>query len=575
VNLLLDDDAAVRGEAFKMVTALGAAAAPTLLELAADLFLADPGEASVSRKIPKQWLPEFSRRVVLLLCQLQDMRAVPALLAAASQRDRGIHGPAKGYLDTLTASERGSSVLVAALQHPVTAVRARALSVLQQRPDNVPLETLTGLLEDASAEIRALAAELIGRAGNAAGIDPLAGMLDDDDPGVRVAAAVALARLKDKRGADILLEALRKGNEDPRALVPVIRAVGWIRERRAFELVRPFLDPKQAKTEACLSAIETAGQLGGPEAREALLPFLKAHVWHSRHARSPLRLACRSLAAMGDPEAFEPLANVVRRKTSDRDYSGVRDAVEGVLKLDPARGVPVVLERLGVCKPYEESILLHLAGALGATGDTRVIEPLLGLTVSDLAKVREAAAEALVEIGGSPGGIAKLVAHMDATTARGRASLSEVLAEMGEPAREPVLEALTAASAKIRQGAAWTLGKRGDRAAVDPLIGRLGDTNQHVRAAAAWALGVLNDRRATGPLLAMLSDPELKPRMGAAEALGSLGATNAVEALVGIARDDTNSTMRAAAVYALGRLGAVKALDAAPTDASAGGTAEP
>ena len=46
------------------------------------------------------------------------------------------------------------------------------------------------------------------------------------------------------------------------------------------------------------------------------------------------------------------------------------------------------------------------------------------------------------------------------------------------------------------------------------------------------------------------------------------GATNAVEALVGIARDDTNSTIRAAAVYALGRLGAVKALDAAPTDAS-------
>ena len=51
-----------------------------------------------------------------------------------------------------------------------------------------------------------------------------------------------------------------------------------------------------------------------------------------------------------------------------------------------------------------------------------------------------------------------------------------------------------------RWKAAESLGRLGNPAAVEPLIGALWDDDSRVRLKAAWALGQIGDTRATGPL---------------------------------------------------------------------------
>ena len=72
---------------------------------------------------------------------------------------------------------------------------------------------------------------------------------------------------------------------------------------------------------------------------------------------------------------------------------------------------------------------------------------------------------------------------------RFRTEAAEALREIGEPAVEPLIQALADKNEDIRAGAAEALGNIRDKRAVEPLIQALADKKEHVRSAAARALG--------------------------------------------------------------------------------------
>ena len=139
-------------------------------------------------------------------------------------------------------------------------------------------------------------------------------------------------------------------------------------------------------------------------------------------------------------------------------------------------------------------------------------------------------------------------------TPRSRSEAASALVEIGEPAVEPLIQALNDPNAKdwVRMSMADTLGKIGDPRAVEPLISALGD-EAVVRSAATSALGKIGDPRAVEPLISALGDEDEGFRCEAAAALGEIGDPRAVEPLTR-ALEDESEWVRETAAEALEKI---------------------
>jgi HEAT repeat protein len=127
------------------------------------------------------------------------------------------------------------------------------------------------------------------------------------------------------------------------------------------------------------------------------------------------------------------------------------------------------------------------------------------------------------------------------------------LYKIGRPAVTPLVKALKHTDPKVRASAAITLGRIGDRQAVDSLIELLAD--KEVRASALYALGGIKDHRAVGPIMEILrSENNVEIRVEGVEALGEIGDSRALDILV-ILSKDKEQWVRTTAVKSLGRMG--------------------
>lgn len=139
------------------------------------------------------------------------------------------------------------------------------------------------------------------------------------------------------------------------------------------------------------------------------------------------------------------------------------------------------------------------------------------------------------------------------------------LASMGQPALEPLTNALSASTASVRRNAAWAIGEltnmRGNERAisVQPLLTLLDDADEWVRMAAVRALGEIGDERAVEKLLAVLSDGGWKVRELAAWALGEMRDERAVETLCRVLLEDAEAKVRETSAWALGEINDPKA----------------
>jgi len=111
------------------------------------------------------------------------------------------------------------------------------------------------------------------------------------------------------------------------------------------------------------------------------------------------------------------------------------------------------------------------------------------------------------------------------------------LTRLGEPAVEPLIQALKDESWEVRWGAARALGEIGDARAVEPLIQALKDKYWNVNKKAEKALGKIGEP-AVEPLVQALKDESWGVRRGAAGALGEIGDARAVEPLIQALKDE-------------------------------------
>jgi len=136
------------------------------------------------------------------------------------------------------------------------------------------------------------------------------------------------------------------------------------------------------------------------------------------------------------------------------------------------------------------------------------------------------------------------------------ADVEEALVKIGEPAVEPLIQALKDEDSGVRWAAAATLGEIKDERAVAPLIQALKDGGRGVRWQAAMALVEMGEP-AVEPLIQALKDEEEEVRWAATEALGRMGDARAVESLIQALKDE-DELVRKTAKEALEKIKAKK-----------------
>ena len=132
------------------------------------------------------------------------------------------------------------------------------------------------------------------------------------------------------------------------------------------------------------------------------------------------------------------------------------------------------------------------------------------------------------------------------------------LVEIGEPAVEPLIEALKNENSQVRGRAAFALGGIGDIRAVEPLIEALNDTSI-IRSNAAAALGKIGDARAVEPLIKVLDDEDETVQLNVTDALVKIGEPS-VEPLIEALKNE-NSQVRNIAVDSLIKIGDTRAIE--------------
>jgi len=214
---------------------------------------------------------------------------------------------------------------------------------------------------------------------------------------------------------------------------------------------------------------------------------------------------------------------------------------------------------------------------------------LLILALSDpRSNVREAAAETLGRIK-DPRAIEALIQCLQDEDLAIRMVTGNALAEMGKPAVQPLILALSYPKSNVREAAAKPLGRIKDaesieslvqllkddefgvrfaaehslrefrELAIPPLLRALNSENSTLRKGAASVLGHMRDSKATIPLCHMLRSRDKGERISALEALEKIADRAAAEYIVPLLKDKNND-IRRLSVNALGKIGDIGTL---------------
>ncbi|MBI3893943.1 MAG: HEAT repeat domain-containing protein [Candidatus Wallbacteria bacterium] len=351
-------------------------------------------------------------------------------------------------------------------------------------------------------------------------------------------------------------------------------------QRAAASILRPCVQLliENLEHQDVSVAGESATALGKLRAREAtdrLIDILRAG---SSDESVPL-----ALGEMGDPKALASLIRIFREDPRPNFKQAIVTAVakirapaaEDFLRSalespDPALQTAVVrvmgetqnpawaeflLDRIGKMDEYLEMTMIHALGRL-APGHPRVIVRFsailkteanprkLASLVMALARTRDARLVDTLE---------PFTAHRDR---RVRANAVEAVSALdaGAPVKLRILRPLlTDPDNRVRANACISLGRLGDRRALDTLVTMLGDANKWHRASACYAIGVLRPPDGAGFLIKGLRDLDPAVRVNAAKALRELADPAAAQTLIS-AINDRNLWVRLYAIESLGNM---------------------
>jgi HEAT repeat protein len=309
-------------------------------------------------------------------------------------------------------------------------------------------------------------------------------------------------------------------------------------------------------------AAKALGEIGDTRAVESLIFALK-------NGNGGVRLAvAKALGEIKDVRAVEPLIIALNDKYIQCEV------VSALGKIGDHRAVePLIATAL-----KDKDIFLHetTAKVLGSLKDARAVELLITILGDEKQPAREAAAEALVNIGFPA--VEPLIDALGNNNHNIRKTTAEVLERIGTPAVEPLIAALTDNTMTVRQSAAILLKKIGwepkenetgafywiaannleecvriGAPALTPLISTLlSHVNPESRGEYAMALRQIDQPRAVELLIEALKENDTK--IAAAYALGDLKATSAIDPLIAALKDE-NEHMRRAAAIVLWKIG--------------------
>ncbi len=394
--------------------------------------------------------------------------------------------------------------------------------------------------------------------------------LTNSSPTIRTNAARALGRLHSQPSVLFILELLQDSQGKVRA--SAAEALGLIGDKRAIEpLIQALQDNVSRVQEAAEAAIVRFG-------KRATMPLLNAISRERDKYVVKALISC--LGQIGDIKAVPALTDHLRSS-----YFVIRQAaVAALIRFGPA-GTTLLIPTLSfnrsdieslkkdACSRERPELQVRAIKALGGLEDHRAVPLLKELVEVGLPDIRDAAMEALFQIG---------------CAAWGRACALRVLAEIGDASLVPVITtSFKDDSDNVRLEAVRALGKLGGPIAVRHLVqtarrdrspaarmeavralrthgaGQPGvpETGLHglkdkapdVRSQAARLLGIIQDKRAILPLLKAIADSHWIVRESAENALLNYG-KEAVESLIE-ALEDKLWTTRFRSARLLGEIG--------------------
>ena len=557
-----------------------------------------------------------------------DLRAVEPLIEALRDKEWTVRLAAAEALGRL-ADARAVAPLVECIADRDGGVRDKAMEALQAIGEPA-VDTLLGALKDERPQVRKQVVytlgelrRILGESMDARAADPILNALKDPVAAVREAAAACVREFKLTHAEERVVASLKDERFGTRfytvqKLTEIGRSGDTGKDEAIPHLIGAIEDPQLGPV-----AAEGLGTIGDPRAVDALLAALERDNMRQIGVTALLQIGEPSvlpliekmnsenpkvraevawgLGLLKDPRAVEALVAA----TDDQEAEVRRHAIMALGLIKDARAVGPLIAALAdeslageakdalvpIGEPAVEPLLSALEGAtgrmrrdilwvLGMIRDRRATEPLIAALKDEDPDTR---AVAILGLGcvRDERAVEPLIAAMGED--RFADSVAQALAEIGEPAVEPLITVVESAEREllVRQKAAKALGLIKDARAVEPLIRALQDPilrhaaatalvgfraiatarlievmqdeNPEIRAHAAAALGRLMDGDALPALLLATRDPEPSVRAQVARALGQLEDRRAVPELIG-ALKDPDGGVRLEAVRALGFL---------------------
>jgi HEAT repeat protein len=374
------------------------------------------------------------------------------------------------------------------------------------------------LLKDEWSFVRELAAEVSGQIGDTHAIEMLNLAVKDSDPLVRAVAEYGITKAK-----------VRMFSLPALADVEKLRATGNVEG-----IIKVLLNSDEL-LRLRLDAIQALVGFYEPRVIQSLKAVLKDKDWLVR------KQAILALERFRDPCAIDVLIEA----TQDCGTKIKADVVWAMYETVKAN--QIIDPKITYCllKMLKDNYApMRVSAALGMFGDPRAVEGLIN-SIKNPKNVSSIAIEALGKIGGSQA-VDELIDFL-----RDYRYRDELIPMWGSHSDDPLpvkdVERTRERGFFLREAAAISLGKIGDKKAVEVLLETLKDHYCFVSEASAKALGRIGDKRSVDALIKALKFPLptqekyaqwQRVRANAAEALGKIGDPRAVNGLISALKDD-------------------------------------
>jgi HEAT repeat protein len=335
-----------------------------------------------------------------------------------------------------------------------------------------------------------------------------------------------IEKMKNSRDVDGLIKALRYQVE--RYKLDKITSPGFIRRLRTKQQFKRDVSLIRVWSQAA----DALAEMGDARAVEPLITSLK---------EVNNQAAIHALGKLGDARAVQPLGDKLNFQLAAPAYQnfdpGRVDAVWALVEIGGDQAIEQIITAINA---NVETVRKAAAKALVQIGAS-AIEPLIATLKASGEDARKVALDALAEFGWMPDSMEQKVWFWVASQQWGKC------VELGKPAVDPLIAALSNQDKNARQGIVDALGKIGDARAVEPLVAALKDSDFLVRILTAEALAKIGDARSVEPLIAALGDENQSVRKKIIAALAKIKGNVQIKPLISILMDKDKGVYMAAA----------------------------